>query len=402
MFAGILSTAAHRAAFTPPSMRTMHAFFRVGLFSAVPGTVFAAVLACSKKEIVPANVVGLKIETVVTNLVTPWDMAWGPDGQLWVSERGGRISRVNTATGQRTTAGQVPQVAESGESGLMGIAFHPDFASQPYVYAAHSYLQNGALRNRLVRMRWDGQSLGAPEVLLSNIPASGIHDGSRLVIGPDRFLYMTTGDASNGDLAQDKGTLAGKVLRLTLDGAPAPGNPFGTAIYSFGHRNPQGLVFHPTTGALYSTEHGPSDNDEVNRILAGRNYGWPTVHGACDDDVGSERPFCQANDVAEPLATWTPTIAPAGADFYVADLIPQWKGSLLFTSLKGAALYRLTLSPDGQRVTAKETLFEEQYGRLRDVLVAPDGSVYLATSNRDGRGNPAADDDRIFRIRPAG
>jgi glucose/arabinose dehydrogenase len=154
------------------------------------------------------------------------------------------------------------------------------------VYAAHSYLQNGALRNRLVRLRWDGQTLGAPEVLLSNIPASGIHDGSRLAIGPDRLLYMTTGDASNGDLAQDRTSLAGKVLRLTLTGQPAPGNPFGSAVYSYGHRNPQGFVFHPTTGALYSTEHGPSDNDEVNLIVAGRNYGWPTVHGLCDDDIG--------------------------------------------------------------------------------------------------------------------
>ena len=383
----------------------MHPYFRVGLFSTFPGIVVAVALACSKDTILPGNsgkatFEGLEVTTLVTGLVTPWDIAWGPDGQIWVSERGGRISRVNPSTGQRTTVGTVPQVSESGESGLMGITFHPDFATQPYVYAAHSYLENGALRNRLIRMRWDGQSLGAPEVLLANIPASSIHDGSRLAIGPDRFLYVTTGDASNGDLAQDKTTLAGKVLRLTLDGAPAPGNPFGTAVYSFGHRNPQGLVFHPTTGALYSTEHGPSDNDEVNRIVAGRNYGWPTVHGVCDDDVGSERQFCQTNDVVEPLATWTPTIAPAGADFYRADLISQWKGSLLFASLKGAALYRLTLSPDGQRVTAKETLFEGQYGRLRDVLVAPDGSVYLATSNRDGRGNPASNDDRILRIRP--
>jgi len=340
------------------------------------------------------------VSTLVSGLTTPWDLAWGPDGQIWVSERGGRISRVSPSNGQRTTAGQVPSVSESGESGLMGIAFHPDFASQPFVYAAHSYLQNGALRNRLVRMRWDGQTLGAPEVLLANIPASGIHDGSRLAVGPDRLLYMTMGDASNADLAQDKSSLAGKVLRLTLTGQPAPGNPFGTAIYSFGHRNPQGLVFHPTSGALYSTEHGPSDNDEVNIVVAGRNYGWPTVHGACDDDVGSERAFCQANNVVEPLATWTPTIAPSGADIYLADLIPQWKGNLLFTSLNGRALYRLTLSADGQRVTAKETLFQGQFGRLRDVLVGPDGSVYLATSNRDGRGNPSADDDRILRVRP--
>jgi glucose/arabinose dehydrogenase len=211
---------------------------------------------------------------------------------------------------------------------------------------------------------------------------------------------MTTGDASNGDLGQDRSSLAGKVLRMTLTGQPAPANPFGTVVYSYGHRNPQGLVFHPVTGVLYSTEHGPSDNDEVNVILAGRNYGWPTVHGFCDDDIGSERAFCQANNVVEPLATWTPTIAPTGADFYLADLIPQWKGSLLFTSLRGMALYRLTLSADGQRVTAKETLFDGRFGRLRDVLVAPDGAVYIATSNQDGRGSPAADDDRILRIRP--
>ena len=343
---------------------------------------------------------GLRIETVVTGLDTPWDLAWGPDGQIWVSERGGRISRVNPATGQRVSAGQIPDVTESGESGLMGIAFHPDFASQPYVYAAHSYTSGGGLRNRLVRVRWDGQTLGAPEVLLANIPGSGIHDGSRLAIGPDRLLYMTTGDASSGDLAQDRASLAGKVLRLTLTGQPAPGNPFNSAIYSLGHRNPQGLVFHPTTGALYATEHGPSDNDEVNAVASGRNYGWPTVHGFCDNDTGNERTFCQSNNVVEPLAAWTPTIAPAGADIYVADLIPEWKGSLLFVSLRGAALYRLVLAPDGQSVTSRETMFEGQFGRLRDVLVAPDGAVYLATSNRDGRGSPSSDDDRILRIRP--
>jgi len=370
------------------------------VLSVIPPAALAAMLACSSNTTPPASVEGLRVETVVTGLDTPWDLAWGPDEQIWVTERGGRVSRVNPASGQRSTAGQIPNVAESGESGLMGIAFYPDFAAQPYVYLTHSYLQGGSLRNRLVRVRWDGQTLGAPEVLLANIPGGGIHDGSRLAVGPDRLLYMTTGDASNGDLAQDRTSLAGKVLRLTLTGQPAPGNPFGTAIYSFGHRNSQGLVFHPTTGALYSTEHGPGDNDEINRIAPGRNFGWPTVHGACDDDVGSERAFCQANNVLEPLATWTPTIAPAGADFYLGDLIPQWKGNLLFASLRGEALYRLTLSADGQQVTAREALYEGTYGRLRDVLVAPDGAVYFATSNRDGRGNPSGDDDRILRVKP--
>ena len=373
----------------------------LGLFvSAIPPVALVAGFACSSNTTPPANVEGLRVETVVTGLDTPWDMAWGPDGQIWVTERGGRVSRVNPSSGQRTTAGQIPDVTESGESGLMGIALHPDFSTQPYVYVTHSYLQSGSVRNRLVRARWDGQTLGPPEVLLSNIPGGGIHDGSRLVVGPDRLLYMTTGDAANGALAQDRNSLAGKVLRLTLTGQPAPGNPFGSAIYSLGHRNPQGLVFHPTSGTLYSTEHGPSDNDEVNLIVAGRNFGWPTVHGACDDDIGSERPFCQANSVVEPLAMWTPTIAPAGADIYVADLIPQWKGSLLIAALKGTALYRLTLSADGQRVTARETLFADEFGRLRDVHVGPDGVVYLATSNRDGRGNPGGSDDRILRVRP--
>jgi len=310
------------------------------------------------------------------------------------------LSRIDTTSGQVTLVGQVG-VVEQSESGLMGMAFHPAFDAQPFVYLAYSYSAQNGIANRLVRMRYDGVSLGDEEVLLGTIPGARNHDGSRLVIGPDSLIYMTTGDAQVTALAQDLSSLAGKVLRFTLEGQPAPSNPFGTAVYSFGHRNPQGLVFHPITGLLYSTEHGPSDNDEVNQILAGRNYGWPEVHGFCDNDVlSTERAFCLANDVAEPLVVWTPTIAPSGADIYVADLIPQWKGSLLFTTLRGSALVRLALSEDGSRVTEQEMLYERRYGRLRDVLVGPRGEVYLATSNRDGRGNPVADDDRILRIAP--
>ncbi len=155
------------------------------------------------------------------------------------------------------------------------------------------------------------------------------------------------------------------------------------------------------TGVLYSTEHGPRDNDEVNRIEMGRNYGWPNVRGFCDNDVlPGEQAFCQTNNVVEPLRVWTPTIAPAGADIYNANLIPGWKGSLLFTTLKGAALIRLTLSADGGRVVDQETFFQDRFGRLRDVLVGPRGEVYLATSNRDGRGNPAPGDDRILLVLP--
>jgi glucose/arabinose dehydrogenase len=236
--------------------------------------------------------------------------------------------------------------------------------------------------------------------LLSDIPGAGNHNGSRIAVGPDQLLYVSTGDASNEQLPQNRNSVAGKILRLNLDGTAASGNTLGGALYSLGHRNPQGLVFGPN-GFLYSTEHGPGDNDELNRIEVGRNYGWPTVRGKCDGDAGTgEIPFCQANNVVEPLANWSPTIAPSGLAYYDATLIAGWRGSLLFTTLKGAALYRMQLSGDGRSVTSQEKLFEGQYGRLRDVLIAPTGVVYMGTSNRDGRGSPAGQDDRILVVRP--
>jgi glucose/arabinose dehydrogenase len=365
------------------------------------GPVLAAGITCSggPNRTDPVPNVEFDTQTVASGFDTIWELAWGPDNALWVTERRGIISRVDPQTGAVTTAGQIA-VQEIGEGGLMGLAFHPDFAGQPLVYVAHSYAAAGGTRNRIARLRLNGTVLEAPQTLLENIPGASIHNGSRVAVGPDRFLYVTTGDAGNGSLAQDLNSLAGKVLRLTLDGAPAPGNPFGTAVYSFGHRNPQGLAFAPG-GALYITEHGAADNDEVNRVEPGRNYGWPSVRGRCDGDAGgSEVTFCQTNNVIESMAQWTPTIAPAGLDVYDANLIAGWSGSLLFTALKGMALYRLTLSADGRAVSSEERLFEGTFGRLRDVLVAPDGSVYLATSNRDGRGAPTATDDRIIRVRP--
>jgi glucose/arabinose dehydrogenase len=343
--------------------------------------------------------VELATEVVATGLDTVWELAWGPDGFIWMTERGGRVSRVHPQTGAVSVIGQIA-VSEIGEGGLMGLALHPDFATQPWVYLAHTYSAQGGVRNRVVRARFDGTSLGTPEVLLADIPGSSIHNGARLAVGPDRLLYITTGDASDASIAQNRDALAGKVLRLTLDGQPAPENPFGTRIYSYGHRNPQGMVF-ATDGSLYVTEHGPSDNDEVNRIEAGRNYGWPNVHGRCDGDSGpGELSFCSANNVAEPMAIWTPTIAPAGVAYYDHTLISGFRRSLIFATLKDATLYRLALSTDGRTVQSTETLFVREFGRLRAVLVSPDGAIYLGTSNRDGRGTPMPTDDRIIRIRP--
>lgn len=340
-----------------------------------------------------------RVETLVSGLDTPWDLAWGPDDAIWVTERPGRVSRIDPVTGALTLVGLV-EVHEQSESGLMGMAFHPDFAEQPYVYFAHSYSEGSGIENRLIRMRYDGAELAEPEILIDAIPGRGNHNGSRLAIGPDRLLYMTTGDAGRTELPQDLSSPAGKILRVTLDGRPAPDNPFGSLVFSYGHRNPQGIVFHPRSGDLYIAEHGPNDNDEVSRVVRGGNFGWPHVHGFCDGDTSGEQEYCQSNDVEEPLEAWTPTVGISGIAFYDFDLIPGWRGSLLVTSLTGAALYRLTLSDDGRRVVEREALYRGEYGRLRDVLVAPDGVVYLATSNRDGRGRPASDDDRILRIVP--
>ena len=373
----------------------------VGRAVAVAAVAGAALTLCTTPAETPTTtVVGsspLQVETLVSGLDTPWDLAWGPDGSIWVTERPGLVSRVDPSTGTLTPVGEV-EVLERGESGLMGMAFHPDFANQPYVYLVHSYGDGGDIRNRLIRMRYDGARLGQTEILIDDILGRSNHDGSRLAVGPDGYLYMTMGDAGRASLAQDLGSLSGKVLRVTLDGRPVPDNPFGSLVYSYGHRNPQGIVFHPRTGDLYVAEHGPSDNDEVSRIVRGGNFGWPDVHGFCDGDTSGEEAFCASNVVEEPLEAWTPTIGISGADYYDGDLIPEWKGSLLVTSLIGETLYRLELSADGRRVVGREALYQREFGRLRDVLVGPGGQVYLATSNRDGRGNPAGDDDRILLI----
>ena len=349
--------------------------------------------------VAPSGSSGLRVETLVSGLDTPWDLSWGPDGALWVTERPGRVSRVDPSTGTVTLVGEI-LVHEQGESGLMGMAFHPDFDREPYVYLAHSYAAGGGIENRLIRMRFQGGRLTEGETLVDGISGRRNHDGSRLVVGPDRLLYMTMGDAGNRPLAQDLESLSGKVLRLTLDGAPAPGNPFGSRVYSYGHRNPQGIVFHPESGDLYVAEHGPRTNDEVMRVEMGGDHGWPTVHGFCDGDTDGEDAYCAAHDVVEPLEAWTPTVGISGLDYYGSDRIPGWRGSLLVTSLRGSALWRLKLSEDGRSVIETEALYRGEYGRLRDVLVGPDGEVYVATSNQDGRGRPASDDDRILRITP--
>jgi glucose/arabinose dehydrogenase len=295
-----------------------------------------------------------------------------------MTERGGKISRVDTASGSVTPVFTIAEVKSQGEGGLLGMVLHPNFSVHPYVYVAYNYDQAGVYKEKIVRYTFSGTTLTSPFTILDNISASGIHNGCRLLISPDLKLFITTGDASNQSLPQNNAAVNGKIVRLNLDGSIPADNPVaGSPVWSKGHRNPQGLVF--ANNILYSSEHGPDSDDEINIIEKGRNFGWPDVKGFCNES--SEADFCTANNVKEPIKAWTPTVAVSGMDFYNADVIPQWKNSLLVTTLKGSRLIQLKLNNAHTMVTESNEFLANDYGRLRDVCISPDGKVYICTSN---------------------
>lgn len=335
----------------------------------------------------------LTVETLTTDLVAPWAIAFAPDGRAFITERPGRL-RLLTADGELLPApvAVIEGVAASGEGGLLGLALDPAFARNRQLYLYHTYQADTGVANRVVRYTENRGRLANRTVLLAEIPGAGIHNGGRLAFGPDGKLYITTGDAASAELAQDLNSLAGKILRINPDGSIPTDNPFaGSPVYSYGHRNAQGLAWHPASGQLYATEHGPSGNDEVNLIEPGGNYGWPAAQG-----TKHPQPF------VAPLTTFTPSVAPSGAVWYTATLIPQWRDSLFFATLRGRHLHRLVIVPDDpQAIITQERLYDGEYGRLREVVQGPDGALYLLTSNRDGRGSPVGNDDRLLRIAPS-
>ena len=348
----------------------------------------------------PAGPVPVRVETVATGLEAPWELAIAPDGRLFLTERPGRVRVIADGQLLPEPAVVIQEVAEVGEGGLLGLALHPDFASNGYVYVYYTYRDgSGAFWNRVVRYTERDNRLIDPLVVLDGIPGASLHDGGRIAFGPDGKLYVTAGDARNPALAQDLGSLAGKILRVNPDGSVPPDNPFpGSPVWSYGHRNPQGLAWAPD-GRLYATEHGPTGDlgmaahDEVNLIEPGRNYGWPEMVGATV--VGAPGDY-----VPPVLESGQQTWAPSGAAFVSSGRFPQWQGDLLFAGLRSRTLWRLDLSEDGRQAVALEPLFAGEFGRLRAVVEAPDGTLYLLTSNRDGRGNPSAEDDRVLRIVP--
>lgn len=345
--------------------------------------------------------VSFKIETVAGGLQVPWAFAWLPNGNMLFTERPGRVRIIEQGKLRAEPAYVVPDVEPSGESGLMDVSVHPEFPKNSFVYLAYAYNQDGK-RVKVVRYKYSGGVFTEPRVIIANIPAAPNHAGTRARFGPDGKLYVTTGDATNWDLAQDNSSLAGKTLRLNDDGSVPNDNPFvGRAgyrpeIWSTGHRNAQGLAWQPGTGLMFQTEHGPSGfegrgggADEVNIVEAGKNYGWPTIYGA-RTQAGME----------PPLLEYSPACAPASGAFYNGAKFPAFRGNFFFGCLRGARIIRVVL--EGRKAIGQENLLDRKLGRIREVAEGPDGFIYFSTSNRDGRGSAAAEDDRIMRLVPSG
>ena len=313
-----------------------------------------------------------ELEVLAKNLDTPWAIDFFPNGKIIFTERFGRVSVLNLETKEIKIIGEI-DVSEKGESGLLGIAVDPEFEENNFVYVYYTH-ENG---NRVSRFTFNEQNekIESEFILLDNIPSARFHDGGRIKFGPEGKLYIATGDATDPSSAQNLNSLAGKILRMNKDGTIPEDNPFGNYIYSYGHRNSQGLVWNEN-GELFSSEHGPTRNDEINIIVKGENYGWPVE---CDEKSEFINPIRCFSDF---------TLAPSGIAFY--------KNDLYIAGLRGTQLRRIIFDDSYETILYEEELFSE-LGRIREV-VENKGSLYITTNNRDGRGIPKFGDDKIIRI----
>ena len=341
-----------------------------------------------------------EVRTVVTKLQVPWDITTLPSGNLLVTERSGYLSEVNPEDGTVVHRAQVPDVIEyeppKGEQGLTGVAIAPDFATSKRLYLYYSYLQEETVRNRVSSFVYDGERVSNERIIVE-LPGGKIHNGAQLRIGPDGKLWIPTGEGGARFLAQDPTSLGGKLLRLNLDGSIPSDNPTkGSAVYSLGHRNPQGFAWQPGTDRIYMTEHGQIGNDEVNLIKPGHNYGWPFWQYCSPGELNIAPEW-----LTDPVfCSWTGTVAPSGGAFL--SNVPDLTNSFFVAGLRGQALHRILLDDTGA-VEDHAIYFLKEYGRFRALATSADGTkLYLGTSNTDGRlGVPAAeDDDRILELTP--
>lgn len=318
-----------------------------------------------------------QLQIIAEKLNVPWDIAFLPNGEMLVMERSGKLIRF----GKDQKSYEINGVRETSEGGLLGVAVHPKFLENKWIYLYFTTKVGGVLENRVVRYRLASDLLQDEKIIISNIPAGKNHDGGRIAFGPDEYLYVATGDAMVPNLAQDTASLAGKFLRVTDEGAIPSDNPYKNAVYSYGHRNPQGITW-DKEGRLWATEHGSLGFDELNIIKKGKNYGWPLIEGD-ETQEGMERPiFHSGKD-----ETW----APSGVAYF--------DGSIFFGGLRSQSLYEVKTKEVGK--ASFRVHFREDFGRIRAVVAGPDGFLYFSTSNTDGRGDPSQNDDKIYRISPS-
>ena len=338
--------------------------------------------------------VDFDFEVMATNLDIPWELVFLPSGDMLITERPGTVRLMQNGELQEDPVFEFEDVVHErgAEGGLLGMTLHPAFSSNNWIYFYYTYEEDDEWRNRVVRFVLDeDMQFTEREVIIENLPGAFTHNGGRIKFGPDAKLYVTLGDAQRQDDAQNPDVLVGKILRLEDDGAIPDDNPYeGSPVYAKGLRNPQGISWHPQTWDLYSSQHGPTGNDEFNKIEPGANYGWPDMEGF----DGEEREEFTLPVLASGEDTW----APSGSTFYDGDVFPQWQNEYLLAGLRSVTLYRINLAGDEPEMGP---IVQGEFGRLRTVVQGPDGLLYLLTSNRDERAEPGDDDDRLIRIVPA-
>jgi len=342
------------------------------------------------------STVSFNLEVIAEGLFVPWSIVFtGPD-RLLVSERNGSIREVANQKLNPTPLITFSSVAVQQEAGLLGLALDPDYKNNRFLYACYTTSKNGVLVNRVVKLKDLGTSIVEVGMIIDDVPASYNHAGGRIHFGPDGKLYLTAGDALQKNLAQDLNALNGKLLRINSDGSIPADNPFNNSpIYSYGNRNSEGFDWNPVNNLLYETENGPTGfdgppgGDEINLIQVGGNYGWPLVSHTEKRD-----------GTISPLVEFTPAVAPGSGMFYRSSLFPQFTNSFFFGGLEGEGIYRLVISKENPYIITLIEKLNINVGRVRDVVEGPDGSIYFTTSNRDGRGQLRAGDDKIYRITP--